>query len=313
MPGPLIVIATCAGQRLALAVKVLTGAGGPGAIINNGATTATLTPVGTGSRVYGVSYCFGGHPSAPGYSPYSAATTMILDTWSANTGEAVAFGSASPTTANVPVTLGVQPTGGESGPVTALCEITASGTIAEDPSSPPPLPGPAPSNSALAIVLSLSTAAFTPPAGSWLVAMTAAQLTSAITVSDSSGLTWTQDVTIATSLARASVWTAQVPGSAGPPVLQRYVVDAPAAMPWPVIPAGTPSIPAALQPGTGGPAGRGNAAISAGAGIYPQSLLPGQVVVLDPAGAVYAAISAVCTLRPYVQGQDDRGGAGLSN
>jgi hypothetical protein len=33
--------------------------------------------------------------------------------------------------------------------------------------------------------------------------------------------------------------------------------------------------------------------------------------VLDPAGALYAALSA--SLRPYVQGQDDRGGAALAN
>jgi len=33
--------------------------------------------------------------------------------------------------------------------------------------------------------------------------------------------------------------------------------------------------------------------------------------VLDPAGQLYTVLSG--SLRPYVQGQDDRGGAALSN
>jgi hypothetical protein len=35
--------------------------------------------------------------------------------------------------------------------------------------------------------------------------------------------------------------------------------------------------------------------------------------MLDPAGPVYAAITAVAALRPYVQGADDIGHQGLSN
>ena len=46
---------------------------------------------------------------------------------------------------------------------------------------------------------------------------------------------------------------------------------------------------------------------------FRQTLVPGQVIVLDLAGPLYAAISAVCTLRPNVQGQDDVGHQGLSN
>ena len=178
---------------------------------------------------------------------------------------------------------------------------------------PPPLPGPAPQNANLAVALSLTTASFSPPAGSWLVAMTAAQTTGAITVTDSSELTWSQAVTIALSVGRASVWTAQVPGAAGPPVLSRFVVDAPAAVSRPVIPAGTPAAPVAFQPATGGVAGFGNTATSAGMGYFGQTLVPGQVLLLDPNGPVYAAISAVVNLRPYVQGSDDVGHAGLSN
>jgi hypothetical protein len=36
-----------------------------------------------------------------------------------------------------------------------------------------------------------------------------------------------------------------------------------------------------------------------------------QAIVLDPAAPWYAALSA--SLRPYVQGTDDRGGAAVSN
>jgi hypothetical protein len=37
------------------------------------------------------------------------------------------------------------------------------------------------------------------------------------------------------------------------------------------------------------------------------------VLVLDPAGPVYAVISAVFVLRPYVQGQDDVAHSALAN
>lgn len=42
------------------------------------------------------------------------------------------------------------------------------------------------------------------------------------------------------------------------------------------------------------------------------TFIKGTPIVLDPAGPLYAAIGAG-NLRPYVQGQDDRGGAALSN
>ena len=38
----------------------------------------------------------------------------------------------------------------------------------------------------------------------------------------------------------------------------------------------------------------------------------GTPIMLDPAGPLYTAIGAG-NLRPFVQGQDDRGGAALSN
>lgn len=104
MADPLTVTAACAGARFSLAVKVLTGAGGPGAVINNGATTATLTPNASGSRIYGAGYFYGGHGSPSYYDPASAATVLINDSWQAS-GEAVMLRSASPTAAGTPVTL----------------------------------------------------------------------------------------------------------------------------------------------------------------------------------------------------------------
>ena len=89
--------------------------------------------------------------------------------------------------------------------------------------------------------------------------------------------------------------------------LSRYVITAPV-----TVPAGAPATSTAGEPGTGGAAGFGNTGISAGYAAFPQTFQPGTAILLDPAGALYAAIGAG-NLRPYVQGQDDRGGAALSN
>jgi hypothetical protein len=49
------------------------------------------------------------------------------------------------------------------------------------------------------------------------------------------------------------------------------------------------------------------------AGVIPQmTFLVNTPIVLDPSGPLYAAIGAG-NLRAYVQGQDDRGAAALSN
>ena len=89
--------------------------------------------------------------------------------------------------------------------------------------------------------------------------------------------------------------------------LSRYVLTATV-----TVPAGTPAIPAAGEPATGGAAGYGNTSTSAGIGYFPQTFIAGTTIVLDPAGALYAAIGAG-NLRPYVQGQDDVGHAALAN
>jgi hypothetical protein len=77
------------------------------------------------------------------------------------------------------------------------------------------------------------------------------------------------------------------------------------------VPAGTITTPVAGEPATGGAAGYGNTSTSAGIGYFGQTFIAGTTIVLDPAGPLYAALSG--SLRPYVQGQDDRGGAALSN
>ena len=88
--------------------------------------------------------------------------------------------------------------------------------------------------------------------------------------------------------------------------LNRYVVTSTT-----TVPAGTITTPVAGEPATGGAAGFGNASTTAGAVLWPTTFLAGTAIVLDPTGPLYAALSA--SLRPYVQGQDDRGGAALSN
>ena len=89
--------------------------------------------------------------------------------------------------------------------------------------------------------------------------------------------------------------------------LGRYVVTTTT-----TVPAGTPATVVAGEPGTGGAAGYGNASVSAGAVLWPQTFIAGTTIVLDPTGPLYAAIGAG-NLRAYVQGQDDVGHAALSN
>jgi hypothetical protein len=88
--------------------------------------------------------------------------------------------------------------------------------------------------------------------------------------------------------------------------LNRYVLTATV-----TVPAGTAATPVAGEPQTGAPAGPGNAATTGGP-LFATTYLAGTAIVLDPAGALYAAIGAG-NLRAYVQGQDDAGHAALAN
>ena len=87
--------------------------------------------------------------------------------------------------------------------------------------------------------------------------------------------------------------------------LSRYVLTATT-----TVPAGTPATVAAGEPGTGAPAGPGSASVSAGYGVFPQTLIAGTAIVLDSASPLYTYLNGQGALRPYVQGNDDRGGAG---
>ncbi len=107
---------------------------------------------------------------------------------------------------------------GFSSPVTpggvACAEILAAGTITEDASSPA---------AAYGTGTTVTTASFNPPQGCVLVAMTAADASTAtvVTVSDSSGLVWTaQAVAQTTGALYAAVWTAVIPAApAAPPTV----------------------------------------------------------------------------------------------
>lgn len=67
----------------------------------------------------------------------------------------------------------------------------------------------------------------------------------------------------------------------------------------------------------GGTAGSASTPDTAWSELWPVTFLPGQVIVADSSAGstgpqlLYQALAA--SIRPYVQGQDDRGGAALSN
>lgn len=88
--------------------------------------------------------------------------------------------------------------------------------------------------------------------------------------------------------------------------LNRYVLTATV-----TVGTGTAATVVAGEPGTGGAAGYGNAATTGGP-LWPETFTKGQVIMLDPAGALFSQIGAG-NLRAYVQGQDDRGPSGVSN
>jgi hypothetical protein len=91
--------------------------------------------------------------------------------------------------------------------------------------------------------------------------------------------------------------------------LQRYVLTADVSLA-----AGTPATPVAGEANTYTLFGSNPVNTAAGETAWPAngSLLTGTVIVLDPAGALYAQIGSG-NLRAFVDGQDDVGHAALSN
>lgn len=88
--------------------------------------------------------------------------------------------------------------------------------------------------------------------------------------------------------------------------VQRYVVTAAV-----TVPPGAAATVVAGEPGTGGAAGFGSAPTASGP-LLPITLLPNQVIMLDPAGALYGLIGAG-NLRAFIDGQDTIGHAAISN
>jgi hypothetical protein len=78
------------------------------------------------------------------------------------------------------------------------------------------------------------------------------------------------------------------------------------------VPAGTSAAAVAGEPATGGQAGFGSSATTGGQ-LWAMTFLARTPIVLDTAGSLYAALNGAGALRAYVPGQDDRGGAALSN
>ena len=89
--------------------------------------------------------------------------------------------------------------------------------------------------------------------------------------------------------------------------LSRYVITAPV-----TVPAGAPAPLRLASPAREALRASATRASRPGTRLSRRPSSPGTAILLDPAGALYAAIGAG-NLRPYVQGQDDRGGAALSN
>lgn len=180
----------------------------------------TLTPEYTGSWLYGA---VNRNDASTAWTPATGTsfTQNVSDT--TNTAAYGTFEASSSTTAGVPVTIGAS-NGGTSGGV-AVAEIPAATTLAEDPSAPAPV--------STTTATSVTTAHFTPPMGSLLVAMvSAAGSTSgtdlftdaftdlygqpaaavAVNVTDDNGmLAWTEQARWATAgSGYAGVWTAVV-------------------------------------------------------------------------------------------------------
>jgi hypothetical protein len=166
-----------------LAVTVLTGA----AAVQNGATyggspvpaEAAITPHATGSLVLGVVQVYPG----PSSLVPTAATTLWPGSSDYNAAGGCAYGAfySTSTAASTPITLGVSSPAGEFNAL-VMVEILAAGALAVDASSPPA--------ETQGVGVSLTTASFTPPAGSLLVVQATA-LANSISISSSPPAAWT--------------------------------------------------------------------------------------------------------------------------
>lgn len=197
-----------------LMVRVLTGASGaqPGAAATASALSVSVTPQASGSWVYGSLLAVSGSVTAE-------SGTTIEDSSAEESSDGLAHvpvRTTGTTTEGTPVTIGASSGGAHIS--IAAAEILASGTLAEDPSSPAGVyalgedfPYPA------------TTAAFTPPDGSLLVAVVSANgspgQVNPMIVSDTSGLglSWTEVVKAdALGAGYAGIWVAPYPQTGTP-------------------------------------------------------------------------------------------------
>lgn len=215
-----------ANRGVYLLVRVLTGAteaGGASGGSNSlsGATAqGSLTPNFSSSWVaFSITadgIFSGAMPAAAAGNTYDANTLDNTDTWAAAQGH-----YSGTVTGGTPLTYGAGSAAGDHSNWCAY-EIPASGSVTVDGSSP----ALASTESAAAV----TTASFTPPAGSVLAAMVAAGGTGTgtgitVTMTDTSGLglTWTRRAISSTSdnFQPAYIFTATVPSAASPSVQAR--------------------------------------------------------------------------------------------
>lgn len=195
-----------------LRVKVLTGtslsqAGAATASFQGtGAQQASITTTVTGSQVYGALKNSGSTATFTA----NGSTTLFDNVSDASNGEA--FGTCRSTSATgSPGAVTIGASAPSVAGQTALVEVLPSGTITEDAS------GPAQVNTLAGITI--TTASFTPPAGSLLVAMVLADANASTVVTVSGGgLTWTEvKKSQSTSpTGYAGVWIAQIAPASSP-------------------------------------------------------------------------------------------------
>jgi hypothetical protein len=187
------------------------------ATVQTGAATANsdaftvpdkaITPTATGSLIYG-SLVQGASSST-----FTAASGTTFSANVSDTTHGAAYGTfrtTSTTTSGTPVTVGATaPTIPSGEGNIALLEILAAGTLAEDATTPAAV--------STTTAKTITTASFTPPAGTLLVAQVAADYSGSSTVTmavtDTGGLSWAK--VVADPIGLASVWIAQVPAAAG--------------------------------------------------------------------------------------------------
>jgi hypothetical protein len=220
---------------LALTVKALSGAASPAAIAAGGATrafyasgtsqapAAAITPNASGSLVYGALTENVGVTGGTSYTA-NAATAFSQNVpdaaWSAIYGT---LRSASATTAGTPVTAGGSAPA-NAYTTAALAEILAASGSSLSETATATAAGTVPGNFATAAVAQTAVFPSAPAAGTLLVAMVSANSSwgngnAAVTISDSSGLTWVPLAQV-TYPSYSGVWVAAVGAPASSYVIE---------------------------------------------------------------------------------------------